>query len=181
MYPYQPCLLALSLYAWAFDKRKIGMLFPLVVLFLSEWEIFFTNLSIYPSALLLVLFLLRKPSTDNWAETLTASLLGGLMCWKAADAWPLVPGSTLLYGACMALIVTVVCRKRADRLLAFALGGLLFELFFCLREYMLFSYCRLRLGSRNALDLSAASICIYSVMEHVQRFTFQRRAHAPSI
>ena len=82
MYLYQPCLLTLSLYAWAFDERKghrwLRILFPLVILAVSGWDLSFSRLRIYPAALLLIgPFLLRKPSAVAWEEVLTAATAAG--------------------------------------------------------------------------------------------------------
>ena len=70
------------------------------------------------------------------------------------------------------------CRDRDDRFLACAIGSLLFELFFCLREYMLFSFCVVRLGSREALSLSTSSICLYTVLEELFGAVHACRKHA---
>lgn len=161
----------MALYAWGFDgKRGAGRwlraLAPLVILAISEWELTFDPVSLYPAALLLPLLCLPgRVRTVPWAEALTASFLGGLVCWKAADAWPLLPGLGLLCAVLLLIPILPLCRSREDRLLACALSGLLFELFFCLREYMLFSYCLIRLGSRDSLSLSAASVCLYILLD----------------
>ena len=173
MYLYQPCLLILALYAWAFEPveregRRLRALFPLALLAVSELELTFARIMIYPAALLLpVLFLLKRDRTVAWAEVLTASLLGGFLCWKAADSWPLFPGLTFLCGILLLAATVLLCRQRGDRLLACAIGGLFFELFFCLREYTLFSFCVIRMGSRDGLSLAASTHCLYAVLEQL--------------
>ncbi len=171
MYLYQPCLLTMVLYAWGFaqtdgKRRWLRVSAPLVVLALSEWELFYTQIWFYPAAMLLpLIYLFGRIRTLAWAEVLTASVLGGLLCWKAADRWPLFLGLPLLCAALLLIPIMLLCQKRDDRFLACALGGLLFELFFCLREHMLFSFCVVRLGSREGLSLSASSICLCAIWE----------------
>ena len=147
MYLYQPCLLALALYFWAFDGADrrtpwLRVLFPLLLLALSELGSTFTYMSFYPAALLLPLpFAAGRARGVAWAEVLAAGLLGAILSWKAADAWPLFDGLVPLCAALLLIPVAVLCRDREDRWLACALGGLFFELLFCLREYTLFSSC----------------------------------------
>lgn len=186
MYLYQPCLLAMALYHWAFDERKgeqhvFRLLFPLVILSLSELEVTFQNVRVYPAVLLLIVYLIRNPLLIRWEETLTASLIGGLLCWKAADLWPLFPGIIPLCGALLLLPIMLLCREGKDGLLSCVLGSLFFELFFCLKEYMLFSYCVLRLGSRDALSLGTVALCLYVLTERIRCFARARRKHAISI
>ena len=187
MYLYQPCLLAMALYHWAFDESKgkqhaSHLLFPLVILVLSELELTFQDVWVYPASLLLPMgFLFDSRGSVCWEETLTASLIGGLLCWKAADHLPLFPGIILLGGALLLLSVMLLCRKEKDRLSACAIGSLFFELFFCLKEYMLFSYCVLRLGSRDALSLGTVALCLYGLTERIRCFARARRKHAISI
>lgn len=187
MYLYQPCLLAMSLYAWAFErtempKRRLRILCPLAILAISEWEVTFTKVGLYPAGLLLVLFFIGlQLRSVCWAEVLTASLLGGLLSWKAADAWPLLPGSPLLCASLLLAPIILLCRSREDRLAACALGSLFFELFFCLREYMLFSFFVGRLGSRDALSLASSAICLYHVFEQVCHGVHRRIKDAISI
>ena len=166
MYLYQPCLLALALYAWAFDRgHGLRMLIPLLILAISGWELTFERIWLFPAAWLLPLMYLFH--TAVWAEVLTASIAGGLVCWKMADTWPLLPGLTPLCALMLLILVVLLCRKREDRLLACAVSGMFFELFFCLREYMLFSFCTVRLGSREGLSLGSAALCLYCVLEQV--------------
>ena len=168
MYLYQPCLLTLALYVWAWEKdRRFRILLPLVILLASEWELILGRIWLYPAAMLLpVMFLTKRPSVA-WAEVLTSSILGGLLCWKAADRWPLLPGRMLLCAALLIIPALFLCRGREARLLACALGSLLYELFFCLREYVLFSFCTIRLGSREELSLGTAAVCLYLATEQV--------------
>ena len=183
MYLYQPCLLTLALYAWAFDGtpkgRRLRIWAPVGLLFLSEWALCYERVEIYPAALLLpALYGAGRARTVSWAEVLTAAILGGLICWKVGDAWPLMPALTLLCSSLLLIPVMTVCRAREDRLLACALGSLLFELFACLREYMLFSFCVVRLGSREALSLGAAALCLYALSEQVIRALNRRKSRA---
>ena len=187
MYLYQPCLLTMALYGWAFDpaerrRRWIMILFPLVVLLVSEWEVTFSSYKLYPASLLLpVCFLMVRSRDVAWAEVLASSLLGGLVCWKAADAWPLLPGSAVLCAVLLLIPVTLLCRDRDDRLLAVTFGSLFFELFFCLHEYMLFSFCALRFGSKDALSLGSMALCIYFVLEQLRLLLLSKKKDAVSI
>ena len=161
----------MALYAWGFVRtdgkgRRLRVLGPLCILALSEWELAYTQICLYPTALLLpLIYLLGRVRSVAWTEVLTAAILGGLICWKVEDAWPLMPGLTLLTSATLLIPVMILCRQRADRLLACAVGSLFFELFACLREYMLFSFCVVRLGSRASLSLAAAALCLYALGE----------------
>ncbi len=161
----------MALYAWAFEPangtpRWCRILFPVTVLTVSEWELTFRQIGLYPAALLLpILFLLNRFRAVAWPDVLTGALLGGLLSWKAADLWPLFSGSALLCAILVLVPAILLCGNRDDRLLACVLGSLAFELFFCLREYMLFSFCVVRLGSRDALDLSTAALCLYVVLD----------------
>lgn len=171
MYLYQPCLLTLTLYAWAFDRSKgkgriLRIAAPLLLLLASEWELTFSRIYLYPAALLFpAVFLFDAKRSIAWAEVLTAALLSSLVSWKAADAWPLLPGGRLLCAVLLLIPIMLLCRGKEDRLLACSLAGLLYELFFCLKEYMLFSFCIIRLGSRESLNLSTAALCLYGLME----------------
>ncbi len=186
MYLYQPCLLTMALYAWAFDRtktkrRRLFVLLPLAILAVSEWELVYARVWLYPSALLLpLLFLWGRVRIVNWAEVLTASLLGGLVCWKTADTWPLFTGLTLVCAILLLIPVMFLCRDREDRLLACCLGSLFFELFFCLREYLLFSFCVIRLYSRDALSLGTAAICLYFLLEQAHDSVLVKLRHALS-
>ena len=177
----------MALYAWAFDTHKgkghwLRLLLPLVFLSISEWELTYTRLWLYPAALLMpVLFLWRKPQMVAWTEVLTAALFGGLLYWKIGELWPLFPALMHLSVTLILVPVCLLCRNREDRLLACALSGLFYELFFCLREYMLFSFCVIRLGSREALSLSTAAICADLFLEQVRLCLPARRNHTVSI
>ena len=174
MYLYQPCLLTMSLYAWAFDdapRRRIWfqMLFPLALRAVSEIELSYTHIMLYPSALLLPAFLFAGSShTVSRLDVTTASLIGGFLCWKASDMWPLFSGLPLFCAVLLLIPALLLCREREDRLLACALGGLLYELFFCLKEYMLFSFCVIRLGSGDSLSVSSTAICLYALYEQIR-------------
>ncbi len=177
----------MALYHWAFNERKgkqhvFRLLFPLVILAISELDLSLGNVWVYPAALLLpVGFLFDNRGSVCWEEALTASLIDGILCWKAADHWPLFPGIIPLCGALMLLLVILMCREEKDRLLSCALGSLFFELFFCLKEYLLFSYCVVRLGSRDSLSLGASALCLYGLTERIRCFARARRKHAISI
>lgn len=177
----------MALYAWAFDdscrrRRYICILVPLVFLAMSEWELSFTQLYLYPAALLLpMLCFVGKNRTVAWEEVLTAAIIGGLVCWKIADKWPLFWGTRPLCAILLLIPTLILCRERGDRFLACAFGSLIFELFACLREYMLFSFCVLRLGSREALSLGASSICLYAAFEQIVLAVRPRRKPAVPI
>ncbi len=181
MYLYQPCLVTMALYAWAFEPtnnkdRWARIMCPLVVLAVSKWELFCGYFRLYPAALLLTAALfVGRVRTCAWAEVLTSSLLGGLFCWKASDAWPLSPGLMLMNAALLSATVVFLCRKREDRLMAISMGSLIFELFFCLREYLLFSFCVVRIGSRDALSLAATTLCLYFVFERGYAYVIGRK------
>lgn len=187
LYLYQPCLLTLFLYAWAFEETRsrrhwLRILFPLAVLLLSGWELQFTRISIYPAAMLLpVRYAVRKVPAAAWTEVLCAAILGGLLCWKAADAWPLLPGLGVLCGALMMIPVCLLCRGREDRFLACALGGLCFELFFCIKEYLLFSYAIVRLGSREGLSVASAALCCLGLLEQGRQTLISMRKRSFSM
>ena len=180
MYLYQPCLLILALHIWAFEPYNgrggwLRPFIPVALLMISEVELSFTYLSLYPAAMLLPLPLIHLRSRSSaWAEVLTASLLGGFLCWKMMDAWPLVPGVNLLSSTLLLIPTALLCRSREDRPLACALGGLIFELFFCLREYTLFSFCVIRLGSRQSLALTSTALCLLTFLDPLGRSVMQR-------
>ncbi len=168
MYLYQPCLLSLALLSWAMDGpgskvHRRMVLFSLLSLSLSEVEAGGTYLSLYPAALLLPVPFLLSMNKEAWPEVLAAAFFGGMLCWKAADAWPLLPGVMLLCGMLLPMPACLLCRGEAETLLSICLGSLCFELFFCLREYVLFSFCVVRLGSREELSLGALSLLLYQL------------------
>ena len=177
----------MALYGWAFreaegNRRGRNIVLPLVVLLASGWEVSFSAIRLYPASLLLPLsYLMGKGRSVPWAEVLVSSLLGGLVCWKVADAWPLLPGSAALCAILLLCPIAALCRCREDRLLALTLGSLFFELFFCLREYMLFSFCVLRLGSRDSLTLGALAICFYFIFELTRLLLLSKGKGAISI
>ncbi|MBR0207120.1 MAG: hypothetical protein IJQ45_10315 [Clostridia bacterium] len=175
MYLYQPCLLILSLCAWAFCDKNDGrrwrkILFPLGILAISWWELRFARITVYPAALLLLIpFLPLGRRFAAWAEVLTAALIGGFLSWKAADTWPLFAGMTLLSAVLLYIATIPLCRDGMDRRLACALGGLFYELFFCLKEYTLFAFCVIRLCSRESLSLTAAALCLAAIHEQMRQ------------
>ena len=187
MYLYQPCLLAMALHIWACEnvngkQHILRGLFPLAILAVSEIELSFHDVQIYPAALLLPLyFLLRSHRSIVWEEVLTAVLLGGFVCWRISDAWPLFEGIIPLCGLLFLIPVKLFCRDRENRFFACALISLVYEWFFCLKEYMLFSYCVIRIGSRDSLSLGAASICIYGLSEQIWKYACTKRKQAISI
>ena len=136
----------------------------------------------YPAAVLLTVMLFTgRVRTVNWLEMLVSSLVGGLLSWKVADVWPLLPGLILVCAMMMLIPPLILCRHREDRLPVFALGSSFFELFFCIREYMLFSFCMIRLGSRQSLDLCTSSIVLYTVVEKVCLAIREKKKHAAAI
>ena len=187
MYLYQPCLLTLSLYGWAFGnhygiKRLYHILFPLVIFCVSEWELTYTHIGLYPASLVLLgLLPLRRIRSVVWIEVFAASLLGGFLCWKIVDAWPLLPGLQLFCALLASIPAITLCRSREDRVLACVLGSLCFELFFCLREYILFSFCVMRLGSREALCVGAASICMSNLFEQMTFYLYNEKKRPISV
>ena len=187
MYLYQPCLLSLSLYAWAFceapnGRRRMLTLFPLFLLLVSEAEWTGAYLQLYPAGLLLPgLFLERKRKPIDWPGVLSAAILSGLLGWKLGDAFPLSPLVTPLGALLMLGPIAFLCRQERDRRLAICLAGLAYELFFCLREYVLFSYCLIRLGSRAGLSLSAAALCAYNALSLCANRLAAREKHGMTI
>lgn len=173
MYLYQPCLLTLALLIWAFEsfgrkERIVRILLLFIILTVSEMELTSSRISVYPASLVLPWACIAgKVERINWAEVLTAAFLGGLACWKMADAFPLSPGLMPLCAAMMLIPVLFLCRDRDDRMLGCAVGSMFFELFFCLREYMLFSFCVIRIGSRDALTLETLSMCLCTLTERL--------------
>ena len=69
----------------------------------------------------------------------------------------------LLCGMLLPIPACLLCRGEAETLLSICLGSLCFELFFCLREYMLFAFCVVRLGSREGLSVGALSLLLYQL------------------
>ena len=163
----------MALYAWGFEapgrrSRYLLMAIPVLVLVVSGWELSFPRLEVYPAVLLLPFaYCLGRARSVSWAEVLAAAIIGGLICWKIGDRWPLFCGTSTLCAASLLIPSVGFCKDREDRFLACAMGSLLSELFFCLREYMLFSFCVVRLGSREALSLGASSACLYMVTEEL--------------
>ena len=173
LYLYQPCLLSLSLFSCAFfepktEKPAAKSLWYLGILAVSELELTFSNVKLYPAALLLSLLLgIGRARRIAWSEVLTASVLSGLICWKVSDVCPLFPSLTLLCALMLMIPILLICREREDRFLGCAIGGLFYELFFCLREYLLFSFCVIRLGSRDGLSITAAAHLMYIMLDEL--------------
>ena len=173
MYLYQPCLLTMALYAWGFEapgrrSRYLHMAIPVLALVVSEWNLTFSRLEVYPAALLLPFaYCLSRARSVSLAEVLATAIIGGLICWKIGDRWPLFWGTSTLCTASLLIPAVGFCKDREDRFLACAMGSLLSELFLCLREYMLFSFCVVRLGSREVLNLGSSSACLYMVTEEL--------------
>ncbi len=173
----------MALYAWAFEEtdrkqRWLHGLFPIGLLAISEWEPACETVALYPAALLLPAMFARRPLRETaWAQVVWAALLGGFVSWKTADVWPLLPGSTLLCAALLLIPSLLLCRSGSDRFLACALGGLFSELFLCLREYTLFSFCVIRLGSRESLSLGTAAWCLCVPLQALlSRFAKKKKA-----
>jgi len=184
LYLFQPCLLSLALFVWAFGDRERDLsrrmiLVSLLSLSLSEVEMEGTGLSVYPAGLvLLVPFLSDVHRRGSWPEVLIAAFFGGLLCWRVADAIPLQPGLLLLCAMLLSAPVCLICRERAEAQLALGLGSLFFELFFCLREYMLFSFCVIRLGSREGLSLASLSMLLFELCSQAYSLLFRRQRGA---
>ncbi len=177
----------MALFAWAGGnggKKQIiqRILFPLAILSVSEIELSYQNIRVYPAALLLSIgYLIRSHHSIAWEEVTTAALIGAFICWKTADAWPLLPGILLLCGALLLVPIALLCHDREERFFAIALGTLFYEWFFCLKEYMLFSFCVVRIGSKDSLSLGTAAMCLYGLIEPIWQFAFAGRKHAISI
>ena len=181
MYLYQPCLLSIALYSWAFEKtdkknRWSRILLILLVLIVSRWEFVSDRIGAYPAAVLLPLcFIWENRRTAVFIEIVTAALFGGILCWKVMDTWPLFTGKVLLCAGLLLVPVTIICTNRSDKLAACALCGLFYEAFLCCAEYVLFSFCVIRFGSHDALNIGTAAICLYMVLEQV---SYLHKAHS---
>ncbi|MBQ7277987.1 MAG: hypothetical protein IJR17_02115 [Clostridia bacterium] len=165
MYLYQPCLIALALYLWAEGdsrRERLGGLLPLGVLIISDPSVALGPIILYPAGLLSILLaFLKKPR--HLSLSVIGAVLGGMICWKVADRFPLMPGLLWLCGGVLAACC-FLCPEPVSKLQCAALGSLLFEVMFCLREYMLFGYCQLRLSSKDSLSAFAASVCLLIVV-----------------
>lgn len=183
MYLYQPCLMTLALYEWACNasdtkKHRMNAFLYIFLLTVSELELTFTHVELYPASLLFpFLFVFGRDNPVAWPEVLTAGLLGGMICWKVADIWPLYGGLLFLCAMMLLISAQLICRNREDRLLSCAMGGLVFELFFCIREHMLFSFCVIRLGSRNGLSVTALTLCLYTLLEELSRLLLPKKSY----
>lgn len=165
MFFYQPALFAIIVFIAAgllpFSKRRrlyYGGLFLLALglSFLGElkWE----NVTLFPAALLLLIGT-AIPVKGHWERVLLSGLFGGIAAWKLTDWMPLFFEPALLGGVALILFVWLYSKGEEERFCACALGGVVYELSFCLQEYFLFSYCRVRLGSPGGVSSSAMGFC----------------------
>lgn len=165
MFFYQPALFAGIVFMAAgllpFSKKKrlyYGALF-LLTLMLSFWgELKWENVTLFPAALLLMIGT-AIPVKGHWERVLLSGLFGGVAAWKLTDWVPLFFEPALPGGLALILFVWLYCKGAEERFCACALGGITYELSFCLQEYFLFSYCRVRLGSPNGVSISAMGLC----------------------
>lgn len=167
MYFYQPAFITLvafltaggELYPISLKRRRYFVtLFLLTLVISAIGKVEGEEITIFPAALVLLVgsFLtLRR----HWERVLLSGLFGGVAAWKIADLFPLLFEPALLSGLVLSLFVLLYCKTMEERFCACALGGIAYELSFCLQEYFLFSYCRLRLGSFNGLSISTAGLC----------------------
>lgn len=168
MYFYQPALITLAAFLTAggelysiFPKRRryFATLFLLTLVMSAIGKVEGEEITIFPAALVLLVgsFLtLRR----HWERVLLSGLFGGVAAWKLADLFPLLFEPALLSGLALGLFVLLYCKTAEECFCACALGGIAYELSFCLQEYFLFSYCRLRLGSFNGLSISTVGLCV---------------------
>lgn len=168
LYFFQPALLVLILFSLIvpdllpLSKRSCvyyGVLFLLVLCFsaIGEWAM--ENATLFPAALLLLIGTMAKVRS-HWERILLSSLFGGIAAWKIADLFPLFFEPALLSGLALTVFVMLYCRGMEERFCACALGGLAYEFSFCLQEYFLFTYCKIRFGSLDGLSISAMSLCV---------------------
>lgn len=170
MYFYQPALITLvafliaggELYSISLKRRRYFVtLFLLTLVASAIGKVEGEGSTIFPAALVLLAgsFLTLR---SHWERVLLAGLFGGVAAWKLADLLPLFFEPALLSGLALSLFVLLYCRSMVERFCACALGGIAYELSFCLQEYFLFSYCHLRLGSLEGLSVSAMSLLTVS-------------------
>lgn len=167
MYFFQPCLLTLLAFLAAHNdllglskgqRRHYGILLVLVLVlsFAGEWK--WENFTLFPATLALLAGTGIKAG-KHWERILLSGLFGGVAAWKIGDTFPLVFEPALLSGLALGLFVLLYCKGVEERFCACAIGGIAYELGFCLQEYFLFSYCRWRLGSPVGLSISAMGLC----------------------
>lgn len=170
MYFYQPALITLvafliaggELYSISLKRRRYFVtLFLLTLVASAIGKVEGEGSTIFPAALVLLAgsFLTLR---SHWERVLLAGLFGGVAAWKLADLLPLFFEPALLSGLALSLFVLLYCKRIEERFCACALGGIAYELSFCLQEYFLFSYCHLRLGSLEGLSVSAMSLLTVS-------------------
>lgn len=178
MYFYQPALITLAtfltaggdLYLVSRNRRRyFTALFLLTLVVSAIGEVEREGITIFPAALLLLvgsLFAVEK----HWERVLLSGLFGGVAAWKIADLFLSFFEPALLSGLGLSLFVILYCKSVEERFCACALGGIAYELSFCLQEYFLFSYCRLRFGSLDGLSVSAMSLLTVSAGCLLTRF-----------
>lgn len=166
MYFYQPALMTLVAFLIAGgelhsispkQRRYFATLFLLTLIVSAIGKVKGEGSTIFPAALVLLAgsFLTLR---GHWERVLLSGLFGGVAAWKLADLLPLFFEPALLSGLALSLFVLLYCKRIEERFCACALGGIAYELSFCLQEYFLFSYCHLRLGSLEGLSVSAMSL-----------------------
>lgn len=167
MYFFQPALLTLcglmaadgTLFSFT-RKRQLCFvaLFLLTLCASAMGEGVWENFTVFPAALVLMLGTMAMAS-GRWERILLSGLFGGIAAWKLADMFPLFFELALLGGLALSLFTLLYCKSLEERFCACALGGIVYELCFCLQEYFLFTYCRIRLGSSGGLSISTMSMC----------------------
>lgn len=145
-------------------KRRLcfAALFLLTLCASAIGEGIWENFTVFPAAVVLMLGTMVM-TRGHWERILLSGLFGGVAAWKLADMFPLFFEPALLGGLALSLFALLYCKRLEERFSACALGGIVYELCFCLQEYFLFTYCRIRLGSFGGLSISAMSLCTVTV------------------
>lgn len=170
MYFYQPALVTLAVFLIAGGElysvspkrcRYFAALFLLTLVVSAIGEVEGETITIFPAALVLLAGSLAAVG-GHWERALLSGLFGGIAAWKLVDMFPLFFEPALLSGLALSLFTLLYCKRMEERFCACALGGIAYELSFCLQEYFLFSFCRFRLGSLNGLSVSAMGLLAVS-------------------
>lgn len=136
-------------------------LFLLTLVVSAIGEVEGEEITIFPAALVLLAGSLVAMG-KHWERVLLSGLFGGVAAWKIADLFLPFFEPALLSGLALSLFVILYCKSMEERFCACALGGIAYELSFCLQEYFLFSFCHLRFGSLDGLSVSAMSLLTVS-------------------
>lgn len=183
MYFFQPCLLTLLAFLLA-DKELLAfskgqrryfialLLFVLGLSVLGEWE--WENFTLFPAGVVLLVGT-GIGARKHWERILLSGLFGGIAAWKVADLYPLFFEPALLSGLALGVFVLLYCKGTEERFCACALGGIAYELGFCLQEYFLFTYCRFRLGSFNGLSVSTMGLWVVMVEYLTRKFLVRNK------